>query len=63
MAIKYTICVILMIKLEFFIIIIIFRNHFCVKKVPFLCHPTCVGAHDFSHAPPVPPHRIAPGRS
>ncbi len=32
--------------------------------VPFLCHPTCVGAHDFSHAPPVtgswsppvPPH-------
>ncbi len=21
--------------------------------VPFLCHPTCVGAHDFSHGPPM----------
>ncbi len=21
--------------------------------VPFLCHPTCVGAHDFSYGPPL----------
>ncbi len=34
----------------------------CIKRetscpgtcaVPFLCHPTCVGAHDFSHRPPL----------
>ncbi len=46
-------------------LLIIKRDTSCpgTCAVPFLCHPTCVGAHDFTHqppltgsCPPVPPH-------